>query len=478
MQRLRFRAKGDVVSWDPRTLIDARPVSRTFATLLIAVFVGIVAFVAVHHEPWRDEADAWLVVRDIDFAHVFDWSRHAGTPILWYGLLAPLARTGLPYPSQQWLHLIIAAAAVTILILFAPLSRLTKVLAVFSYYFAYEYSIIVRSYALAILLIFAAAALWPVRARRPMTLAIVLALLCNTNAQGFVVALAFAAALLCERAIRPSLIASLGALVAWWQVRTPPDPARQGAGHVFNAMAIPWTLGNAFTPALPLLAGCAIAASVLVILTLAIRRSRAALVVLWVTIAALLCLYSFVWLGGLRHAGFLVVITLVAVWLGARDVDWRYASAAALLLNGALLISVFVAARYWIDETRSAFSGAKEMAIFIRDHRFEAADIAAHNVTQCEALLPYLPRTRFWYAGLGDYGTYLKWDAAQERALEMPYPVAEMRARQRFDGRPWLLLFNVEIPNPEAHGFRLLYTNQQAIFEKTDERYWLYAPLR
>ncbi|HEX9458405.1 MAG TPA: hypothetical protein VGA84_04630, partial [Thermoanaerobaculia bacterium] len=273
-------------------------------------------------------------------------------------------------------------------------------------------------------------------------------------------------------------IIAIGALVAWWQVRTPPDPARQGAVHVFNVAAIPWTLGNAFAPTLPLLSGCAVAVLVLIATTFVLRRSRNALIVLWVTAGGLLVLYSFVWLGGLRHAGFLLVITLVAVWVGARDADTRYASAAALLLNGALLISVFVAARYWIDETRAAFSGAKEMASFIRDHNLDTAEIAAHNLTQCEALLPYLPRARFWYAGLGEYGTYMKWDAAQERALEMPYPVAEERAKRQFAGREWLLLFNVEVPDAERHGFRLLYTNQQAIFEKTDERYWLYAPAR
>jgi hypothetical protein len=464
--------------WDPRRLTTEAATPRSFVAGVVALFAAITAFVAVNHEAWRDEADAWLVVRDIHLTHIFDWSRHAGTPLLWYGFVAPLARAGLPYASQQWLHLAMAAAAVAIFVAYAPLSRLTKVLASFSYFFAYEYSIIVRSYALAILLIFAAAALWPRRAERPIMLAIVLALLCNTNAQGFVVAGAFAAALLSERAIRPSAIVAIGALVAWWQVRTPPDPAREGARHAFNAMAVPWTLGNAFAPSLPLAAGCVIGALVLVVVTLAVRRSRSALIVLWVTVAALLLLYSFVWLGGLRHAGFLLVITLVALWLDARAADLRYASAAALLLNGALLISVCVAARYWIDDTRAAFSGAKEMAAFIGDHHLESAEIAAHNLTQCEALLPYLPHTRFWYAGLGDYGTYLKWDAAQERALEMPYPVAEERAKQRFAGRGWLLLFNVEIPDAERHGFRLLYTNQQAIFEKTDERYWLYAPAR
>jgi hypothetical protein len=459
--------------WDPRRLTTAAETPRLFVAAVVAGFAALTAFVAAHHEPWRDEADAWLVVRDIHFSQFFDWTRHAGTPALWYGLLAPLARAGLPYESQKWLHLVVAAAAVTIFAMRAPLSRLTKVLTVFSYYFAYEYSVIVRSYALAILLTFAVAALWRARAERPLMLGAVLALLCNTNAQGCVIAGAFTIALLAERAMTPAAIATLGAIAAWWQVRTPADPAREGARHVFNAAAIPWTLGNAFTPALPILAGCAIAAVLLVLITVTVRQSRSAVIVLWTAVAGLLDLYSFVWLGGLRHAGFVLVIVLAALWIAERP-DIRFSSAAALLLNGALLLSVCVAAGYWIRDVREPFSGAREMATFIRGEA--AFEIAAHNLTQCEALLPYLPRTRFWYPGLSTYGTYLKWDAAQERALEMPYPVAEERARREFAGRKWLLLFNVAMPDPEAHGFRLLHVTAEP-FEKTDERYWLYAPL-
>jgi hypothetical protein len=463
--------------WDPRRLTTTAAMPPALVAAVVAAFATVTGFVAMHHEPWRDEADAWLVARDIPFAHLLEWCRHAGTPALWYAMLVPLARSGMPYASQQWLHLIIAIAALAIFVAKSPLSRLTKVLAVFSYYFAYEYSIVVRSYALSILLVFIAAALWEHRAERPITLGAVLALLCNTNAQGFVVAGAFTLALLAERAFRPSVIITIGALAAWWQVRTPADPAREGARHIFNPMAVPWTLSNAFAPTFPLVVGCAIAVAVLVVVTFAIRRSRTAIVILWATMLALLALYSFVWLGGFRHAGFLLIVTLVAVWLGAGEVDARYRPAAALLLNGALLLSVSVAARYWIDDVREPFSGAYDMASFIHDRHLDRVPIAAHNLTQCEALLPYLPSTRFWYAGLGQYGTYLKWDAAQERALNVIYPEAEQRSIAQFRGRPWLLLLNVEMPDPAAHGFRLLHVTAEP-FEKTDERYWLYAPIR
>jgi hypothetical protein len=200
-----------------------------------------------------------------------------------------------------------------------------------------------------------------------------------------------------------------------------------------------------------------------------------------------------VWVGGLRHAGFFLVIPLLAIWVGGSSSDGpvaaenavrssrlrphRASMIAALLINASLVYSTAVAVRYWIADTRASFSGAQEMAGFISSHHLDLDPIAAHNLTQCEALLPYLPGRAFWYAGLQEEGTYLKWDAAMERALDVSYPLAELRSRQHFLGKRWTLLLNVEMPDPESHGYRLLYSNQIPVFEKRDERYWLYQPL-
>jgi len=123
-----------------------------------------------------------------------------------------------------------------------------------------------------------------------------------------------------------------------------------------------------------------------------------------------------------------------------------------------------------------SFSGAKEMAAFMRAQSLDRLPVAAHNLTQSEAVLAYLPPRRFWYAGLGAEGSYMTWDAAFERALDVPYPIAELRAREHFGRGRWLLLFNVEMPEPAAHGFRLLHVTRMP-FAYPDERFWLYEPL-
>src|SRR5204863_9303328 len=130
-----------------------RRMKRWIPPIALAVYAIGVAIIELHHEPWRDEADCWLLARDAGFATFFHRMGLSGTPGLWHLLLVPFARLGLPYATQAVLHVAIAVAAAAVVLWRAPLPLGTRVLLVFSYYLAYEYAVIVRSYALSALLL-------------------------------------------------------------------------------------------------------------------------------------------------------------------------------------------------------------------------------------------------------------------------------------------------------------------------------------
>src|SRR4030043_1421876 len=159
-----------------------------FALSIILLYSAINIVLLLHHEPWEDEAHTWLVARDLNIISIFKQMAYDGTPSLWYMLLVPFAKTGLPYMSEFILHLIIAIAAVTVFVLYAPFPRVTKVLFIFSYYMAYEYSIIARSYGLSILILFLIAAIYSKRFECPLWYGFLLFLLFNTNAHSFSIA--------------------------------------------------------------------------------------------------------------------------------------------------------------------------------------------------------------------------------------------------------------------------------------------------
>ena len=295
-----------------------------FAVLLAVAFVVLVHFVVAHHEPWRDEADPWLYVRDAEPGHdpgedaLRGAARRSGSSASrrWPSSVSrTLPRKSSTSASPRPPSALMAWRA--------PFSRLTKVLIAFSYYFAYEYAVIVRSYAVTTLLTFAAAALYPRSRERPIAFALVLLLLFNCNAQGFFIAGTFAALFVLEGRFDRSRIAAIAimtaaAVVAYLQVRTPPDPARQAVMRVFNRDAFAWCVSNAFLPTLPAAIGFVVGMALLLARHAGLRRSREARALSLDAAGGLSIIYSYVWLGGLRHAGFFLLLTLVAIWIGAR----------------------------------------------------------------------------------------------------------------------------------------------------------------
>ena len=99
----------------------------------------LVAIVSIYHEPWRDEAQAWLIARDLDIISLFKQMRYEGTPALWHLILFPFAKLNFPYCTIAIIHLVIAISMVYLFVSYAPFSRITKLLFIFSYYIAYEF---------------------------------------------------------------------------------------------------------------------------------------------------------------------------------------------------------------------------------------------------------------------------------------------------------------------------------------------------
>ena len=464
-----------------RSITSRDPLPRAVALSILVLYIIVVSAVAMHHEPWRDEADPWLTARDASASELWQFFHHGGTPGLWYFLLMPLARAGAPYGSEHVLHVLIASASAALILFASPFPRITRVLLPFSYYFGYEYAVVARSYALSVLLLFIIAALHPRRLEQPIPYAIAVALLANTNVHALVVAAMIGLAYLLERGKPAATVIMLaGGMLAIAQAWPAPDAMVHGAISVFHPEAPTQAIRGAFFPMIIMPHWIAVVFGVAIIVAslFAVRSSRFALLVLLGSYTFFVYIFIFKWIGGLRHFGFLLLVLLFALWI-VEDSRPRLSGqrrAAVLhwsLLTFAIVISVFSSAFTWSLDWRFAFSGAKEMGEFIQARGMQSYKIAAHSETTTSALGPYFDHP-FWYAGIEKYGTFSKWDGAFERGLEVSYPEAAQRARGHFP----LLLLNVEMPNPERNGWHLLYHNRRPQFANFDESFWLYGALR
>ncbi len=465
--------------WNPiRLTVSERP-SRRFAALALLLYAAMTLFVTLHHEPYADEADSWLLVRDASFSTILARTRDAGSPALWYLLLKPLIWLKMPYVSQSLLHLVFAWIGAALLLLEGPFSRLTTLLLLGSYYLSYEYAVIARSYVLTVVLVFVIVCWSPQREIHPIRYAIAVALLFNANVHGGAMAASLLGLYSLERRRSAGALAIMlaGAFAAYLQM----IPSSEAAYPLFrgiNSENLALSLGSAFLPGLSLTWGIPVAIALLAVITatLAHAHRRDAVAFLWLSAAGLMFISVFIWFSGYRHAGMLFLVVLGAIWMAGDIAPGRLTAAAALLLNGSLLFSLYFAVQMARADIRWNFSGSKEMGEYIRDHRLDRYPIAAHNIHQCEAVLPYLDRKFVWYAGAERFGTYTHIDRAEKSGIALPYSVATARAIEKFapTEQPWLLLLNTAMPRPESHGFRLLYATHGVVYRKPDERYWLY----
>jgi len=177
-----------------------------FTALLVLVFLVFGLIGILNHEMWPDELQAWLIARDsTSVSNLFKNLRYEGHPGLWHSLLYLITRFTRNPLSMQFLHLLLATSIIYVFTRFSPFTRLQKVLFAFGYFPFYEYSIISRNYSLGVLLIFLFCIFFPRRNHSYILLAILLALLANTNAYSLVLSICLATTLLVDRFLNKGL---------------------------------------------------------------------------------------------------------------------------------------------------------------------------------------------------------------------------------------------------------------------------------
>jgi hypothetical protein len=146
--------------------VSNRKNSHAFFLFIIAAAVGVVSM--YYHEMWRDESQAFLIVRDSkNLAELWQNVRYEGHPILWHFVLYISYHIFPSIYTIQVVHLIIALSVVALIAWYSPFTLLEKFLLIFSYFFSFEYLVISRNYAIGIMLLLAAVILFLRRKSAP-----------------------------------------------------------------------------------------------------------------------------------------------------------------------------------------------------------------------------------------------------------------------------------------------------------------------
>ncbi len=174
-----------------------------FVFLFTCIYACIIIFVSPFHEVWRDEVRALNYATEArSIPELFKNLHNEGHPALWHLILNVGYNIFHTKVILKIFNIIISIIAVFIFLLKSPFSKLQKALFIFGYYPLYGYSIINRSYALAMLLLFIICVLYKKRFEKIILYSVALFLFVNTHVLSLIIGYGFFISLLVEYIVR------------------------------------------------------------------------------------------------------------------------------------------------------------------------------------------------------------------------------------------------------------------------------------
>lgn len=488
--------------------------------LAVLVYLSINIVMLLHHEPWSDEAQPWLVARDTGFGYFWKYliSNYDSHAALWYVILFPFAKTGFPYITQFIIHLIFAVMAAVVFIWKAPFHRLIRYLWVFSYLMVFEYAIVARMYAVPIFLLFLIASVYPKRFQHPAGYAALIFLLFNASHLCFGLSLGLTAAFILEafgkerRAHFPRMavaVMGLGGLLVLLQAGILPEDHCCRGGYLTYLRLYPRAMERFAKGFIPFwndvsyYTASILSLSILGLALLALYKKPIPFMIFILGYLELFFIFIFVHIGDVRHHGFFVIDLLFVFWISKHyPEEDRYVphlgkwlgrlnirdplNKALWILSVCLILNVRTAWIAQFSEYHFQFSGAKEMARRINEI-FDAQDldaagyqIVAKPHERTVALLPYMPGRKFWYAYLNDFATYYSCKRYPVKPEDITVEEVIRRANAYFGSleRVFLLVNQpLEFDRKDGYWFRLLTSVEKNIWGTGRESFYLYKPL-
>lgn len=161
---------------------------QTIKWILFVLYISFNLLLLWQHEPWRDEANVWLMARELNPLTLIQEIKYQGHPCLWYLLVMPLAKLGLPFRTIEVLSTLVMCTAAWCILWKAPFHNLLKGVILLAPGCTYFYTCIARNYCLLALLLMVLAWQYEKRFEHPVRYCILIGLLVQADTIGIPIA--------------------------------------------------------------------------------------------------------------------------------------------------------------------------------------------------------------------------------------------------------------------------------------------------
>ena len=401
-------------------VLTARARNPAVEYACLAAYLGLLGVGVARHEPWFDEAQAWLLARDLDFVTLMTRAlRYEGTPGLWHALLFCARKLGAPYISVSLLGALGASIGALLIFRHSPFPLLVRCLLPFTFFFAFQYAVVGRSYNWMLPLLFGLAILHPQRRSRPFAVGACRIALSHLSLHGLIISsalVAHEAAGHLRRREGPSrrqvlalvlFALSAGAIV--WQLVPPRD---LGAAYRFYWGWDRFAVVSVDFVHSSIAESGFISEAVLAVTVVWLFRRRQLTLYLAPTIP-LLAMFAFRY-ANVWHQGIIFALWIFALWVSfderenAKTGSLRLERLTAASLLLVIAIQIVWSAKTYAYDIRRPYSGSLALARFLGTLDLSGARIHIDGFKPVAAL-PYFDRNIYANLNGGENRSYWVW---------------------------------------------------------------------
>ena len=154
---------------------------KIFLLLIFIAYLILSLIFTMTHEIWTDEAQAWLIARDLSVIDIFNYMQYEGHSCLWHLINLPFAKLGFPIMVMNIFSWIITSIACYFILFHSKWNFLVKFFVIFNPTFFYWLSAITRPYCLVPILLCLFVWIYPKRHEHPYLYTNILGLTAHTH---------------------------------------------------------------------------------------------------------------------------------------------------------------------------------------------------------------------------------------------------------------------------------------------------------
>ena len=406
--------------------------------IIMTVYTVISLILLVCHEPWRDEAQAWLIGKNLSPIGMFKQMYYEGHPCLWSLILSPFAKLGFPYITLNLISFAIMWITALLILKKAPFNEITKTLLVLSAPFIYNYSVISRNYCLIALALCLIAINYKQRHDKPIKYTLLVLFLAWTH----VVMLGMAGGLYFlffweefitrrktntkeekKKALISLLIATIGLLLMVIPI---------GLGSVKSNLVITETRKEPLyiiTYIAFFLFNEATTFQISILLFLLVAfiiyeflYNKKGLIIFIFTMAFHIYTYYFVYYLSNQRCDIYLFVLMFLMWIQDKDLKSTFQKYFHNIVSVTLVLLLALYSYRYKDEiiydVKSPYTQSKLTGNFIQNNIEKDSVMIAPNMFVVTSVMPYIKddkNIRFYGLEIDDYYTYVSWDYTLNR---------------------------------------------------------------